>query len=261
VDALALGVAARAALLLVRKRRPDAFWDSLAAAGLAFAAAYVKLGIVRSYYLAPADCVAVLYLAWLGHAALHDKGRRAIAGGVFAVALVLQANLRDAASSILDRKQYVDANVHLASFLTTYARSHEPSVTLYFPDAGGFQIMEFSAFLRFKGLQADGMPIRPQGGQAAFTVKTPHRYPGDACHPSQRFRCGFEPAPQPGDLIVFLPGRDVPVRDLATLKSAAGEAYHYCPTPTVVERLLRAIGSADAADIQPSDAYVFTTPR
>jgi hypothetical protein len=248
-------------LLLLRKCRADAFWDSLAAAALVFAAAYVKLGIVRSYYLAPADCVAVLYLAWMGYAALHDKGWRAIAGVVIAVALVVQQNIRDAASSMLDRKQFVDANVHLAAFLKTYAQSHEPSITLYIPDAGGFQIMEFSAFLRFKGLQADGMPIRPQGGQVGFAVKTPHRYPGDVCHPSQRFRCGYEPAPHPGDLIVFLPGRDVPVRDLATLTATAGEAYHYRPASALVERLLRAIGSASAAESQPSDAYVFTTAR
>jgi hypothetical protein len=261
VDALALGFAARLVLLGVGKGRPDAFWDPLAVAGLGVAAAYVKLGMVRSYYLAPADCVAVLYLAWLAYAALHDKGWRAIAGAVIAVALVVQVNLRDAASAILARKQYVDANVHLASFLTTFARSHDSPMRLYFRDAGGFQIMEFSAFLRFKGLQADGMPLRPQGGQVGFTVKTPHRYPGDVCHPSQRFRCGYELAPQPGDLIVFLPGTDVPVRDLATLEAAGAEAYRYRPEPTALERLLGAIGSADAAASQPSDAYVFATPR
>jgi hypothetical protein len=261
VDALALAFAARVVLLLLRKCRADAFWDSIAAAALVFAAAYVKLGIVRSYYLAPADCVAVLYLAWMGHAALHDKGRRAIAGVVIATALVVQRNIRDAASSMLDRKQFVEANVHLAAFLKTYAQSHEPSVTLYIPDAGGFQIMEFSAFLRLKGLQADGMPIRPQGGQVGFAVKTPHRYPGDVCHPSQRFRCAYEAAPHPGDLIVFLPGGDAPVRALPTLEAAGTEAYHYRPAPTALERLLGAIGSGDAAASQPSDAYVFTTAR
>ena len=259
VDALALGFAARVVLLALGKRRPDAFWDSLAAAGLAVAAAYVKLGMFRSYYLAPADCVAVLYLAWLGHAALRDKGWPAISGVAFAVALLVQANLRDDASAILDRKQYVDANVHLASFLTAYARSHESPVTLYFPDAGGFQIMEFSAFLRFKGLRADGMPARLAEDKAAFTVKTPHRYPGDVCHPSQRFRCAYAATPGAGDLVVFLPGRDVSPGDLATLGAAATEAYRYRPTPTRVERILRAIGSADGAASQPSDAYVFTT--
>ena len=261
LDALALGFAGRVILLLVRKRAADASWDSLAAAALADALAYVKLGIVRDYYLAPVDLVAVLYLARLAHAALHDEGRRTIAGVAIAVALVVQRNVRDAASSILDRKQYVDANVHLASFLTTYARSHEPSVTLYFPEAGGFQIMEFSAFLRFKGLNADGMRARGHADRAGFTVKTPHRYAGDLCHPSQRFRCGYEAAPQSSDLIVFLPGRDVPGRDLATLEAARGEAYHFGPAMTAVERMLQAIGSADPATSPPSDVYVFTASR
>ena len=65
--------------------------------------------------------------------------------------------------------------------------------------------MEFSAFLGRKGLRPEVGALDP-ASTPAFVVKSPHRFPGDRCHPSQEFRCHYASTPLPNDLVVFLPG-------------------------------------------------------
>jgi hypothetical protein len=253
IDLLAIAFAARVVLAAANRVRLDVLWDSLAAGALAFAAAYVKLGMVREYYLSPADVIGVLYLsrlAWMGRRAMH---RAVVVAISFALSFLFWQNARDDAFAILAREELVDANVALASFLGARAAERPSSMTLFFPQTGGFQLMELSAFLRFKGLRLDD-------GNAAndapiLVVTSPHRFPGDLCHVSQEFRCRFAATPGAQDLIVFPPGR--PTRAGIAALANAHELFHYRPSPTATQRFLRALAPSDQLlERPPAEAVV-----
>ncbi len=267
IVALMLAVGWRLLARVVAKREIDSFWDSLGVAAVAYALAYVKLGLVREYYLAPADFIGVLFL---GHLAWRVLPRRRPALAIAAAlvsAWILQRNASDSAYGVVARKQYVEANARVASFLESESRSaHGDSARLrpdganavmFFPQAGGFQLMEFSAYLRFKGLQPVGLGAPDSQSAPTFVVESPHRYPDDRCHPSQEFRCRFAATPASGDLVVLLPGREASASELATLATPGREVFRWRPSPTPVERALGAMAGRDRVAAMPSDAYVF----
>jgi hypothetical protein len=49
-------------LILRHRVAPSPFWDGLPFGGVAFFIAYLYLGMFRTYYLAPVDLIAVLYI-------------------------------------------------------------------------------------------------------------------------------------------------------------------------------------------------------
>jgi hypothetical protein len=255
VTALALAFAWRIVTLAREKQWPDILWEPLAAGGLVFALAYAVLGITREYYLAPVDVVAVLYLARLG----YDTLRRplAIVAALLFLALALQRSIADAAFFVLSRKEHVQGRVSLELALREHARAQNRStVTLFLPQTGGFNALEFAAFLRLKGWRPEHEPAR-ESPAPAFIMKSAHRYPDDICYPSQVYRCSFAPSPQTGDLVVLFPGRLVTEQEIAELRAGAKEVFHYQPQPTFVERALRALVSDERMADRPVDGFVF----
>lgn len=242
VAALAMVPGVRLALAATGRAALDPLWDALAIGAIAYAAAYVKLGLVREYYLAPSDVVSVLYLTRVASRVLRNAQRSVVVAASIALAWSFARNVSMAALDVLVREEFVDANVALASFLEHRA-AERPSegLSLYFPQTGGFQLMELSAFLRHRGLQT-------------VTIKSPHRYPEDRCQPSQDFRCHFEAAPTTGDLVVFPPGRAATERELAT---GGRELFHHRPSPTPVQKFLHVLAPSDAlAERSPAESIV-----
>ncbi len=257
LDAMVVVFAIRLATLARSRRAPDPLWEPVAIGAIAYAVAFVKLGIVREYYLAPSDFLAVLYLARVGYDALRAQTRVTIAGAFVVIAALFQRNLRDEAYTVLVRKQFVAGDVRLASFLIDYAgANHAAELPLFFPQAGGFQLMELSSFLQYKGLRAAGTTSAAVG-RAGFVVKTSHRYPDARCHPSQELRCEYAAAPRSGDLVVLLPGHTVAPAELEALRANARELLHFRPPLAGLERALSAFVSAERlAELAP-DVYVF----
>ena len=118
---LAVVFAWRLVSAAVGRRALDALWDPLAAGALAYALAYVKLGIVRDYYLAPVDFIAVLYVARVAFDGLRAQRPVAVAGVVLVIAWAFAQNVSNAAFEVLAREEFVDGNVALASFLANAA--------------------------------------------------------------------------------------------------------------------------------------------
>jgi hypothetical protein len=258
LDAFAIVLTGRLAWLASRRHQVDSFWDPLAIGALAYGLAFVKLGMTREYYQAPVEFIALMYLARLAYAGLRGQRRLIIALSLLPVVLVFQRNVSDAASRLLARKQYVEGNVRLASFLKDYSRSHgRTQLQLYFPQVGGFELMELSSFLRYKGLPAAGDSIGESPASPGFIMKTAHRYPDDRCYPTQVFRCTYARAPAPGDLLVFLSGRELPAEQVGALKVSAVEVFHYRPESSPIERALNALVPADRKADRAPDVRVF----
>jgi hypothetical protein len=257
LDALAVVVLARLAGAAARRRALDPLWDAAALGALAYALAFVKLGLSREYYLAPVDFVGTLYLARLAYAGLFAQPRRMAWIAATVLGWLFQGNVRDAAHRLVTRKRYVQGTVRLAAFLRSYAASHGGSpLQLYFPSVGGFELMELSSYLQLKGFVPASADTATARGPS-FVIKTPHRYPDDRCLAAEAFRCTFAPAPRPGDLVVLLAGRDLPKRALDSLEAAGTEVFHYRPDGAGLERVLQLVARRnDLADRSP-DVRVF----
>jgi len=256
LDALLIAFGLRMIAIARAKTAFHPLWDSAAAGAIAYALAFIKLGIVREYYLAPADFLAALYLGYVGYDALRAQPRLTIAGALIAVALLFQSNLRDDAYVVLIRKQLVAANVRLAEFLTGYSRAHGArELPLFFAQPGGFQLMELSSFLQYKGLRAEA--TTGDSASAGFAVLSAHRYPDARCHPSQAFRCEYASAPRAGDLVILLPGHAVSPAELASLRAHGRELMHFTPQPAILERALAALVPNDRLADLTFTEYVF----
>jgi len=252
LDALAVVLIGRLAYAASGRRALDPLWDALAIGALAYALAFVKLGLSREYYLAPVDFVGTLYLARLAYAGLFAQPRRVAWIAATVLGWLFQGNVRDAAHRLVTRKRYVQGTVRLAAFLRSYAASHGGSpLQLYFPSVGGFELMELSSYLQLKGFVPASADTATARGPS-FVIKTPHRYPDDRCLAAEAFRCTFAPAPRPGDLVVLLAGRDLPKRALDSLEAAGTEVFHYRPDGAGLERVLQLVARRnDLADRSP----------
>ena len=261
LDALAIVIVVRIVSSIGRGRALDPLWDAIAIGALAYALAFVKLGLTREYYQAPADFIALLYLTRLAYAGLFAQPKRVAALAAVVLASVFLRNTSDDARRLVSRKQYVQGSVQLAAFLRRYAESHGGrTLQLYFPGVGGFELMELSSFLQFKGFDAGTNAVAAPPGPS-FVIKTAHRYPDDRCLASERFRCIFAPSPAPGDLVVYLGGRDLPERALDSLRTASVEVFHYRPRSSLLERALRALGRSDELSDESPDVRVFDQGR
>jgi hypothetical protein len=256
LDATIVVFAIRMLAVARGRRMLDPFWDSAAAAALAYALAFVTLGLTHEYYLAPTDLLGSLYLARAGYEALRSQAPVAIGGALIVVALLFQRNLRNDAYAVLNRKQFVAGNVRLAGFLREYARARDThQLRLFFPQAGGFQLMELSSFLQYKGLHSGG--TTHDSASAGFTIVSPHRYPDGRCHPSQEFHCEYSAVAGAGDLVILLPGHSVGPDELAALRASGRELLHFSPRPGMLERTLSIFVADDQLAELSSDAYVF----
>jgi hypothetical protein len=197
--AMAVALFVRVAVAIARDRPQDDFWDALAFGALAFVLAYAKLGMYRDYYAAPADLVGVLYLARLVPRPIRVARPVLLLASLGFVAGVL-SNARVVVAQLRARKVFVERNARLLALVKESLSPGVP-IRLFFPQVGGFQIMEFAAYLQYKGIAVQG-----GGGHPSVIFATPHRFPGDRCFPSQAFRCEYAPNAAAGDYVVYLPG-------------------------------------------------------
>jgi len=254
--ALLIAIVFRVAMVATRRRRIDPVWDALAVSAVIYVLAYVKLAMIKDYYPAPADFIAVLYLARLMFAELATTSRVVRFAMTAIIVLTFARNVRQLAYATLSRKEYVAANKQMVDALQRVSRSERlDTISLYFPKVGGFQLMEFSAYLRYRGfyLPGDSTPRRPD--QPVAIVRGPHRYVDERCEPFQYFRCAYAPERAAGDFVIYLPGRAVSADDLKDL--GASPLFHFVPGSTGLERALDRVALGEAPVDRPAHSYVF----
>jgi len=231
-------VGIRATLLLRRREAPDPVWDALAVGALSYAAVVLVLRMYESYFMAPVDLIAILYLVWL---ALRTPAPRGVVVAV--AAMVALQNLAYSAFHVVERKNTILGKERLASFFQQYLRGSSGKQTrVYFPYASGYRLMELSAFLDYKGL-----PLAPNDSSAldartGLVFEGPGRFPDDRCIGYRMNLCVHRDAPSPNDLVVLLPDDAVPAGVPNTL--AKSERLLLFSAPVGAPRKLLPIFSA-----------------
>jgi hypothetical protein len=211
-------VIVRFARLLLSSGQLDPMWDSLAAGALAYFFGVLSLRIYSSYYMAPVDFIALLYLARLSLIWLSRPTRVRVSVVAFVFLCVL---LHDAAYSslrIVERKAVITTKSEFADFLKSYLPTvNSSTVELFFPYANGFRLMELSAYLRYKGFQLVGQGVTVPEVGPRLVVEGREKFANNLCVEYRDYGCFHEESAGAGALIVVLPDDDASMSDMESI--------------------------------------------
>lgn len=259
----------RIVFLIVRKKRPDSIWDSLALGTFFYFLAYIKLNIFRWYYIAPFDFLATLYLAKMAFPILINKQKYKNSLVIILVTAIFLQNLHYSSYAILSRKKSIDSKVQIAKFLESYIASSDKAddVNLFFPANSGYEVMEFSSFLNYKGFNI--LPDSKTNSQKnTLVVNTFEQYPDNLCVPFRPFKCYYNNNPKPNDLIIFLPNDSmlfspnlsnwIPKEQLTEFENNSVTIFHYQPSFDGLEKILFFFSTKNLINEEWLNAYIFS---
>lgn len=202
-------VAARMVRVVSGKTAPALLWDGLACGGVVYFLAYLGLRLTHEYYLAPVDFIAAIYL---GHLLLSSWGEMRVDVRIAAAtlaAIILYLNLSLATFRIFVRKYDIHEKTAIANLiLERHQRDPRRVEKLYFPYTGSFQLSEFAAYLRYRGLPVEDETTGLGRGQ--MEISSPRLTKVGRCLWYKPFLCHPRDETDPGTLIVVLPGDYVP---------------------------------------------------
>jgi hypothetical protein len=210
----------RAFLIFKKKIAPSPFWEALAAGGALCFAGYFKLGLVNAYYLAAVDLIAAMYLGRLAILSWQRRSWAARVGTASLLVVVLAQNVSLSAFRIYDRKNLTQGKSAIASLIKARYEDagKENPPRLFFPFASPYSIMEFGAYLSYRGLPVRGVPgTEHKKGLVLAGRAIPKNGP---CVDYRTVLCNLATRPEAGDLVVILPD------DEASSSQAAAYAGH-----------------------------------
>lgn len=229
---LVIAVAVRSVSILRRRVQPSLLWDGLALGAVCFYAGYCALRMYSAYYLAPVDCIAVLYL---GHGLSRSWSKlgawtRSII--VVVTVLVVVQDLSLSCFRIYEEKNVIHAKAELAQVIHTQF-SGQKIGRLFFPFAQSVHVMEFGAYLTYREI-----PIEQQGpdgeanGEVLLVGKAVKK--DGPCISGKPIVCHFDESPRPGDLIVMLPDDAASSSELTAYgEKNADVLFSYVPHPEI----------------------------
>jgi hypothetical protein len=235
VWALVAVVLARIFLILRRKAAPSPLWDGLALAGVGYFAGYLALRIQSSYYLAPVDLIAVLYLGRLAILSMENMGLGTRLCALALLSLVLLQDFSLSAFRMYERKNVIHAKAEIGRVIKARYDSDPQNVKrLFFPFTRSFHLLEFASYLNYIGV-----PVEGAGSVATSNVMMvgkaiqkdgPCGYRTIVCHPGSR--------PDPGDLVVVLPDDFTSTDELNLYRQeGTGPLISYHPRPPIPQWL------------------------
>jgi uncharacterized membrane protein YidH (DUF202 family) len=248
VDLLALllvvFLASRAYLIFRRGLTPSPFWDGLAFGGVAYYAAYIYLRMVRPYYLAPVDFIALLYVGRL-LAVSWNKMRpwSRVATSVLVFAVTLQ-NLSFSAFHVYERENMIHAKVILADAIVAQSEANANyAVRLFFPFSDTYPLTEFASYLVYRGVRVEGE------GEAASSenwntaaIVTPAFGKDGLCVGYRRFVCHAAKSPSSGDLVIELPDDLESMAQIDPYRMGGNQLIKYSPLPAIPHWMIPALG-------------------
>jgi hypothetical protein len=226
-------VLVRLVWILRRKVLPSPLWDGLALGGCAYMLGYVALRLHAAYYFAPADVIAVLCLGRLLFLSWKQLSGGARACIYAVLVLVVLQDLALSAFRVYERKNVIHAKVELAErFKQQYDRDPQSVQRLYFPAAIPVHIMEFGAYLNYRGVAVRRVANDSEVTRGVVLVGQSIRKDG-ACVGGKPLACQRAAEPAPGDLIVQLPDDSSPDNNPNAPEHGDARLFAYDPTPSI----------------------------
>jgi hypothetical protein len=224
---------ARTFLVLRRKVVPSLQWDALALAGICYLAGYLFLHMVSSYYLAPVDLIAVLYLGRLAFLGIEGMSLAIRSCALVVLSLVLVQDCSLSGFRMYERKNVIHAKAELGDVIKERFQSEPQNAKrLFFPFAKPFQILEFASYLNYIGVPveqtSDGTVVSHGVILVGKAIQKngPCGYRTFVCHPGN--------IPEPGDLVVVLPDDFTSVNELNTYRQRSSMLLiSYDPRPPI----------------------------
>jgi hypothetical protein len=227
-------VLVRVILILRRKVAPSLLWDGLALGGVAYVAGYLALRMYAAYYLAPVDLIAVLYL---GHLAIRS-GENVVLGTKLCawalLTLVLLQDLSFSAFRVYERKNLIHAKAEMGRVIEArYQSGPQNAERLFFPFAGPNRIMEFGAYLNYRGVPMERAPADTVATDSVVMVGKAILEDGP-CVRGKPLVCHHGAKPDPGDIIVVLPDDLTQTDELNSYRQEGIEPlFSYHPRPSI----------------------------
>ena len=229
----------RAYLIFRRGLTPMPLWDGLALGGVAYYAAYICLRMVRPYYLAPVDFIALLYVGRL-LAVSWDKMRpwSRMAASVVALAVLAQ-NLSFSAFHVYERENMIHAKVILADVIAARSEANANHAgRLFFPFSDTYPLTEFASYLVYRGVLVEGEDAA-LGSEVPYgdVIVSPAFTKDSSCVDYRRFVCHAAKSPRSGDLVIELPDDLESMAQIEPYRMGGSQLITYNPRPGIPQSI------------------------
>jgi|ERR1700733_3658662 len=229
--------AVRAFLVFRRRLAPWQFWDGLAFGGILYLCGYLVLGIESSYYLAPVDFIAVLYIGRLAILSVPGMGLSIRLGALALLFLVCVQDFSLSAFRMYERKNIVRGKAEVGRAIKDRYENDPQSVKrLFFPTATPFSILEFASYLQYIGVPIEQRANNTGAADGVLLVGRsiqsdgPCGYRAYLCHPGS--------IPNSGDLVVVLPDDITSVEETNSYrKESSVFLFSYDPRPSISQSM------------------------
>jgi hypothetical protein len=246
-DPLAWVFAAVVAIRMYRIFRgmavPQLLWDGLACGGVVYFAAYIAMRLTRHYYVAPADLIAVIYLGHLLHLSWGAMRWRVRAAAAALVIILVGQNLEVSAFWVINRKHVLHQKSEIAStILERYTRSPNLVRNLYFPFTEPYMLMEFAAYLSYRGVPVED-DSNASPGEPRVEIFGGKIVADGRCQSWTRFMC-HAGAPDAGRMVIVLPDDTVSPVEAELYRESENTLRSYNPRIQAFDiptRMLRVI--------------------
>jgi hypothetical protein len=224
-------VAWRSYRIFAHRQQPWLLWDSLALGGVAYFFAYLRLSMYASYYLAPVDLIACLYVGRIFVPSYANLRRPMQLAVTLAVALLLAQQLAFSTFCVFERKNTIRAKAEMArAILAHYRRDPTGTTVLYFPFANTTLVMQFGAYLQHLGVPVD-TPSAPGSRNPAVVLTSAAVATEGPCVAYEEIQCRPGGAPESGDLVVVLPDDEASSAEVAPFRENGALLASYSPRP------------------------------
>ena len=233
-------VLARIYLILCHRVTPWLLWDGLAFGGVAWFLGYLYLSIFSVYYTGPVDLIAVLYIGRLAVLSWKKTQPWGKFAGILLAFIVLCQDVLISAFVVFERKNVVHAKAEIAAVVETQYRRAGNNLRLFFPFAGGFVIMEFGAYLDYRGIPVEGATDEAPSlsslalAEASSTrAKVGGKAEAGPCVPWVKIWCQLVNGPAPGDLVIVLPDDEASLAEASVYRERGELLFSYEPHPSI----------------------------
>jgi hypothetical protein len=200
---------------------------------VAYFFAYLYLSMARTYYLAPVDLIAVLYVGRLVVLSWKKLPSWAKIAAMPLALLVLLQNLGVSALAVFDRKNVIHGKAEIASVVKTQYRSGaENHLRLLFPFADPGVIMEFGAYLDYRGIPVE-RAVREDGEMNGVASGNGAVAEDGPCVEWMTIKFHRVYGPDPGDLVIVLPDDGGSAEEASVYRDRGELLILYEPAPSV----------------------------